>query len=239
MDILSAVIFFGCLQTVSTISHHHWKWMGCLTAIAGGCLCYLIHPWVAGINFARLNEALATPEASSLLATLLFVEASAKVLERFHEPGNALEGAHIWFRVQRRMLDILCGLIRYMPPFSLLFSLFYAQLYAFYASENIPFARLSLMIAAGFALIIAAGSLAMRLWVSNEERRLVEYRLLFLQLILALSLPVAGRWGASVPLFHEEGLYLRFAELAGIILAVALMGYMTQRRLFKKTISQP
>jgi len=227
MDILITVAFFGWLQTISTISHHRWKWMGLVMALIGGGLCYAMHPWVAGFNFARINEVLATPAGLTSLATLLFIEASLKGLERFHEPQTHGHQPFRsgWHRAQSLWVVGIAGCIRYSPPLTLVFAVFYAQLFAFHEIESLSFSSISLRVAAAFAALIGIGSYALRFRVSDETRRLLEYRLLFLQLTVALLLPVTGRIGRSVPIFHGPDIYLRFGVFMGILLFVFLVGY--------------
>lgn len=237
MDILVAVIFFGVLQTVCTVSQHRWSGAGPAIGLIGGAFCYAIHPWVAQINFARLNAALATPAAVSTLAALLLVEAAAKVLERFHERHAPAEGRHRWFVLRRALLDHSCTVLRFLPPLSLFFAVFYAQAYAFHTVERLSFPRLSLALAALFALVVSLGSLASRRAVTRETRALLEYRLLFLQLVVALLLPVIGRLGQSVPLYHGYGIYLSFAGFLALAALLAGLGFLVTQRLLHRRLS--
>jgi len=236
MDILVAVIFFGVLQTVCTVSQHRWKGTGPAVGLLGALVGYAIHPWVALINFERLNAALATSGAVSALSALLLIEALAKVLERFHEPHAPAEGRHAWFAFRRALLDASCALLRFLPPLSLFFAVFYAQAYAFHTIERLSFDRLSLLIAASFAVLIAVGSLALRRAVEPETRALLEYRLLFLQLVVALVLPVVGRLGQSVPLYHGYGIYLSFAGFLALSALLAGLGFLVTRRLLHRRL---
>lgn len=234
MDILIAVIFFGVLQTVCTVSQHRWRWAGLSAGLLGAFVCYALHPWVSQINYERLNTALASPGAVSALAAVLLIEALAKVLERFHEPRAPTEGGNVWFSVRRVTINASCALLRFLPPISLLFAVFYAQAYAFHTIERLPFARLSLLIAASFALLVALGSLALRRAVCAETRELLEYRLLFLQLVVALVLPVVGRLGYSTPIYHGYGIYLSFAGFVTLAALLAGLGFLVTRRLLRR-----
>lgn len=231
MDILVAIILFGALQTVCTVANHRSASVGPLTGLLGAAWCYAVHPWAADLNFVRLNAALAQPAVLSALGALLLVEAAAKVLERFHDPDAPVAGRHAWFALRQRAVEAACRLVRYLPPLSLLFAVFYAQAYAFHSVERLSFRALSLLLSAVFGVALTVGSLALRRAAGRETRALLAYRLLFFQLLVALLLPVIGRLGRSVPLYHGPGIYLGLAALLGTALPLAGIGYLTTRRL--------
>ena len=228
MDLVLTAALFGTLQTVFALADlPRFRWVA-LYCLGLGMLCVWFRPWVEQVNFIHLNTLLKSDSAVFSIASFLFLEAVMKAYLYVSDNGPPRKSGRHWIlRTMRSGGIVGKRILQHTPSLVMVFSLFYVQAYFFHTSQDISFERLSLLIAAIWVLTLLIGVGVVQRWIQSDSSEAVEYRLLFIQLILAITLPLfVARSGAPVPIFHGSAIYIQFALTAGIIVFAALGGFL-------------
>jgi hypothetical protein len=228
MDLVLTVALFGTLQTVFALAdlpRFRWVVLYCLIL---GVICVELRSWAEQVNFIHLNTLLKTDSAVFSIASVLFLEAVLKACLYVSDNGPPRKSGRHWILRMIRSGGIVGKrILQHTPTLVMVFSLYYVQAYVFHTSENISFEHLSLAIAVIWVVTLLLGVGILQRWVQQDSSEAMEYRLLFIQLITAITLPLfVGRSGATVPIFHGFSIYIQFAATAAITAFAALCGYL-------------
>lgn len=228
MDLVLTAALFGTLQTVFALTDlPRFRWV-VLYCLGLGVLCVEFRPWVEQVNFIHLNTLLKSDSAIFSIASFLFLEAVLKAYLYVNGNGPPRKpGRHWILRTMRSGGIVGKRILQHTPSLVMVFSLFYVQAYFFHTSQDISFEHLSLIIAVIWVLTLLIAVGVLQRWVQRYSCEAMEYRLLFIQLIMAITLPLfVGRSGAPVPIFHGSSIYIQFAVTTGIIAFTALGGFL-------------
>lgn len=207
--------------------------MGLSLLVAGAC--FSIHPWVLNINYLRFEQFVHSDAAVFFISSVIFIESAVKGIFSLNEKTTPCQSRH-WINRLLHSFFIYGGtLVRNTPSLMLGFFLFFSLSYCFHYSETTPFKLIATGIAGGLFLFLIIGSLALRFLLKGEQLRTAVFNLLFIQLVLAITLPLLGNDNNTLPVLYHKSINMQSALTGISMLAVALAGFVIYHFTNKRT----
>ncbi len=226
MSIFAVLACLGLLQTLFAFSLVKSSWIRlCLSLLVAGT-CFAIHPLVLNINFLRFEQFISSDAAVFMIASVIFVESAVKGFFNLNENTTPCQSQHFINRALHNSFTYGSMLVRNTPSIMLAFFLIFSLSYSFHHSETTPFRLLAGGIATSLFLFLTLGSLILSLSFKADKIRTVVFNLLFIQLVLAIALPLLSDGSGSLPTLYDESIHLQSVATGITMLSVTLSGFL-------------
>lgn len=223
MSIFAVIACLGLLQTLFVFSLVRNGWVRLLLGLLVGFACFAIHPWVLKVNYLRFDQFLHSDAALFFITSVLFIESIVKGIFNLNEKASCK--SHHWINKSLHACFIYgSSLVSNAPSLMLGFFLFFSLSYCFHHSETTPFSIIAGSIATGLFLLLIFGTFILRLLLKEEQLRATVFKLLFIQLILAISLPLLNSGTNTLPLLYSDSIYVQSLATGVSMLIVTLVG---------------